>query len=48
MLEAGGGRRPVEVFEALLGGRPRAEAGMTVAPHGLHFLGAGYAGARVL
>ena len=48
MLEVGGGRRPVEAFEPLLRGRPRADAGMTAAPHGLHFLGAGYAGERLL
>jgi tRNA pseudouridine38-40 synthase len=48
MLEVGGGRRSVAAFGELLHGRPRAEAGATAAPHGLHFLGAGYDGARVL
>jgi tRNA pseudouridine38-40 synthase len=44
MLQVGGGRRSVAEFERLLSGRPRAEAGPTAPPHGLHFLGAGYAG----
>jgi tRNA pseudouridine38-40 synthase len=48
MLEVGGGRRSVAAFGELLRGRPRAEAGATAAPHGLHFLGAGYGGRRVL
>jgi tRNA pseudouridine38-40 synthase len=48
MLEVGAGRRSVEAFTALLGGRPRADAGVTAPPHGLHFLGAGYGGERVL
>ena len=48
MLEVGGGRRSVAAFGELLRGRPRAAAGTTAAPHGLHFLGAGYDGARVL
>jgi tRNA pseudouridine38-40 synthase len=48
MLEVGGGRRSVEAFTELLGGRPRAQAGVTAPPHGLHFLGAGYGGRRVL
>ncbi len=48
MLEVGGGRRSVQAFGALLRGRPRAEAGVTAPPHGLHFLGAGYDGLRVL
>jgi tRNA pseudouridine38-40 synthase len=48
MLEVGGGRRSVESFAELLKGRPRADAGATSPPHGLHFLGAGYGGERVL
>jgi tRNA pseudouridine38-40 synthase len=48
MLEVGGGRRSVAGFAELLRGRPRAEAGITAPPHGLHFLGAGYGGERVL
>jgi tRNA pseudouridine38-40 synthase len=48
MLEVGGGRRSVEAFGDLLRGRPRADAGTTAPPHGLHFLGAGYGGERVL
>jgi tRNA pseudouridine38-40 synthase len=48
MLEVGGGRRSVQAFAQLLDGRPRAEAGVTAPPHGLHFMGAGYGGERVL
>ena len=48
MLEVGGGRRSVGSFAQLLDGRPRAEAGATAPAHGLHFLGAGYGGERVL
>ncbi|HWE07750.1 MAG TPA: tRNA pseudouridine(38-40) synthase TruA [Solirubrobacteraceae bacterium] len=48
MLEVGGGRRTVEQFAGLLQGRPRAEAGTTAPPHGLHFLGAGYGGERLI
>ena len=48
MLEVGGGRRSVESFAELLEGRPRADAGATAPPHGLHFLGAGYGGERML
>jgi tRNA pseudouridine38-40 synthase len=48
MLEVGGGRRTVPQFGELLGGRSRAEAGSTAPPQGLHFLGAGYGGRRVL
>jgi tRNA pseudouridine38-40 synthase len=48
MLEVGGGRRAPETFGALLAGRPRSEGGITAPPHGLHFLGAGYGGTRVL
>jgi tRNA pseudouridine38-40 synthase len=48
MLEVGAGRRSVESFCELLRGRPRADAGATAPAHGLHFLGAGYGGERVL
>jgi tRNA pseudouridine38-40 synthase len=48
MLEVGGGRRSVRDFGELLRGRPRADAGITAPPHGLHFLGAGYDGMGVL
>ena len=48
MLEVGGGRRSVAEFAALLAGQPRAAAGATAPPHGLHFLGAGYDGRPVI
>lgn len=48
MLDVAGGRRTVEQFAALLEGRPRAQAGATAPPHGLHFLGAGYGGEPAL
>jgi tRNA pseudouridine38-40 synthase len=48
MLEVGGGRRSVESLVGLLEGRPRTDAGATAPPHGLHFLGAGYGGERLL
>ncbi len=48
MLEVAGGRRPVADFVALLDGAPRARAGKTAPPHGLHLVGVGYDGRSVL
>jgi tRNA pseudouridine38-40 synthase len=48
MLEVGSGRRSVSRFQALLSGAPRSEAGETAPPHGLHLIGVGYGGVRVL
>ena len=42
MLEVAGGRRSLEDFEALLGGRPRAEAGPTAPAHGLYLASVSY------
>ena len=48
MLQVAGGRRSVEEFVGLLGGRPRAAAGPTAPAHGLYLVGVGYGGERVL
>jgi tRNA pseudouridine38-40 synthase len=42
MLEVAGGRRSVSDFERLLAGRPRADAGATVPPHGLYLASVRY------
>ncbi len=43
MLEVGVGRRSVESFVELLGGRPRSAAGATAPPHGLYLAAVSYA-----
>ncbi len=48
MLEVAGGRRSLSDFVGLLEGRPRRDAGPTAPAHGLHLVGAGYEGRRVL
>jgi tRNA pseudouridine38-40 synthase len=48
MLEVAGGRRSLEEFVALLGGRPRAHAGQTAPAHGLYLAGVGYRSQPVL
>ncbi len=48
MLEVAGGRRAVPDFVALLEGRPRSQAGPTAPAHGLHLVGVGYGGERVI
>lgn len=42
MLEVAGGRRSTDSFVALLRGAPRAEAGPTAPPHGLHLASVTY------
>jgi tRNA pseudouridine38-40 synthase len=42
MLEVANGRRDLHDFVRLLEGRPRADAGATAAPHGLHLMSVRY------
>jgi tRNA pseudouridine38-40 synthase len=42
MLEVATGQRTLEQFTALLAGRPRADAGPTAPPHGLHLAAVSY------
>jgi len=48
MLQVAAGRRSVESFVELLGGRPRSQSGPTAAACGLYLVGVGYGGERVL
>jgi tRNA pseudouridine38-40 synthase len=48
MLDVAEGRRSASDFVALLGGRPRADAGPTAPPYGLYLAGVGYGGDRLL
>lgn len=48
MLEVAARRRSLEDFAALLTGRPRGEAGRTIAAHGLYLAGVGYRDERLL
>jgi tRNA pseudouridine38-40 synthase len=48
MLEVARGWRTVESFARLLEGAPRSAAGATAPACGLHFVGAGYGGERVI